>query len=112
MSVNECCVFIHLNYETVFGERVYLVGNHPQLGEWDIERALEFNTDETLYPLWVTHSKLTLPDNYTLEFKLLIANDHSIRWEDFPNNRTYSCHYRKAVIAIRQHSQQVAEKQV
>ena len=28
-----------INYKTEFGEQIYLVGNVPQLGDWDLKKA-------------------------------------------------------------------------
>ena len=54
-----------------------LVGNHPQLGNWDPKRAPTW-TDGVL--------ALTIPEGTTVAYKLVWElPDHSLRWEDGPN---------------------------
>ena len=56
---------------TRIGDRVALVGNTKELGEWDTEKALFLDTSPETYPMWSI--SLVLPRNCIIEYKYLIV---------------------------------------
>jgi len=99
---DECRLFIHLKYNTTFGEHLYLVGNHGLIGDWNIHKALKLETDNTKYPIWTCEKPIFLPRDYEIQFKLLVKNmnDETIRWEEIPSNRRYKMVHQKALIMV------------
>jgi len=37
----ECYLWIHLECITSYGQNLYLVGNHPSIGDWNIHNAVK-----------------------------------------------------------------------
>lgn len=37
---------------TEFTQSVIIVGNRPELGNWDPKKGLKLNTSHEMYPLW------------------------------------------------------------
>ena len=73
---------------TLFGEKVSLVGNQSQLGNWDTNKSVELKTDQNNFPLWESNP-ISFNNNSNLEYKYIISNknSHSIKWESFQGNR-------------------------
>ncbi|WP_256392503.1 alpha-amylase family glycosyl hydrolase [Natronoarchaeum rubrum] len=72
------------------GESVYLVGNVPELGNWDTAQAVGpfFNQVEHEYPDW--YHDVSVPAGTDLEFKFIKKDDSgSVTWES-GSNRTYT----------------------
>jgi hypothetical protein len=81
-SVNFVCA----NGATTMGQSVYLVGNIPQLGGWNVASAIKL--DPNVYPTWtgVIHS---LPINTSIEWKCIKRNESNtgnLVWEPGGNN--------------------------
>jgi len=76
--------------DTQLGERVVVVGSHPDLGDWDQDRSqVTMSTDEHSYPIWTAAWDFT--PGTLLEFKFLVLGKGSEdrgRWEDAIINRT------------------------
>ncbi|MDP8263225.1 MAG: 4-alpha-glucanotransferase [Candidatus Ancaeobacter aquaticus] len=72
---------------TVWGEQVFLVGSHPELGSWDIKKAnamTYFPGDE-----WKTEVMLSKEHSKLFEYKYIIRRDNgTVRWEA-SNNRVF-----------------------
>ena len=72
--------------QTVFGQSVYVVGNHPSLGEWDPSRAVKL--DPIAYPTW--NGTIELPENYNVEWKCLKRSEENanqrLEWQNGNNN--------------------------
>lgn len=61
--------------ETIFGEEIYLLGNLPQLGGWDPEKAIGPLSADA-YPTW--EIELALPANTYFEFQWVKKRDGKI----------------------------------
>lgn len=72
--------------ETQLGQCIYLVGNHPMLGEWNPQKSIKLSTDPFTYPFWTTPI-LSLPLNSSIEYKYLFKTQDTITWESLPNRR-------------------------
>lgn len=73
------------NAITSMGENLYVVGNHPALGDWDPEKALPMYTYD--YPSW-TGSSEDIPVGTSLAFKFIKKDGNKIVWESNIQNRT------------------------
>lgn len=69
---------------TNWGQNVYVVGNVPQLGNWNPAAAVPLTTGDTTYPAW--HGSGALPANTDVEFKFVIRQDgQPVIWETGAN---------------------------
>lgn len=73
------------NANTSFGEKLYVVGNHPSIGSWNPDNALPMYTYD--YPSWTASSE-DIPSGTALEFKFIKKNGGSVVWESNIQNRT------------------------
>eukprot|EP00190_Bangiopsis_sp_CCMP1999_P001754 CAMPEP_0198732548 /NCGR_PEP_ID=MMETSP1475-20131203/36522_1 /TAXON_ID= ORGANISM="Unidentified sp., Strain CCMP1999" /NCGR_SAMPLE_ID=MMETSP1475 /ASSEMBLY_ACC=CAM_ASM_001111 /LENGTH=994 /DNA_ID=CAMNT_0044495685 /DNA_START=80 /DNA_END=3064 /DNA_ORIENTATION=+ len=87
-----------VNFATRFGERVYVVGSLPELGNWDVKRAtpLKHNEDERVGDfLWETELQLRADSNMDSLFEYRYFAQHgpyfneaeNIRWENRFNRK-------------------------
>lgn len=75
------CAFTHAR--TLPGDKLFVIGDLPELGEWDPGRAVELDPRE--WPTW--KATLQLPRGASFEYKLLVKNQSGIFWEE-GGNRT------------------------
>lgn len=69
--------------ETTFGESIHVVGNIPELGNWDPENAPEAFLNPN-YPYWFL--PVSVPINETIEFKFIkIDSQGNVLWESGGN---------------------------
>ena len=89
-----CHLAVHA--ETLWGDRLMLVGSSAQLGRWNpAESSVELTTDRKSYPVWRVSRELTLPPNgEALEYKVIIVRSRGggaleplFEWEPLPENR-------------------------
>ncbi len=75
------------NYVTSVGQDLYVVGNVPELGNWDVTKAVKLNwvdSDTWSGPVFFTASKGT-----SIQYKYIMRSGGSTAWEN-GSNRTYS----------------------
>ncbi|WP_436926538.1 alpha-amylase family glycosyl hydrolase [Halosimplex amylolyticum] len=80
-------VIFHVEAETVPGETIHVVGDLPELGNWDPLAGSEsfMNPD---YPEWFL--PVSVPKNTSFEFKFVkIDEDDNVTWES-GSNRSYT----------------------
>jgi hypothetical protein len=75
--------FTCYNGNTVWGQNVYVVGNQPELGNWDAASAVKL--DATSYPTW-TGTISSLPSNTTIEWKCIKRDVGAVEWQAGSNN--------------------------
>ncbi|KAH8033083.1 hypothetical protein HPB51_006088 [Rhipicephalus microplus] len=93
---NDSCRQLHLRVQavTLHGETVFVCGSTPQLGEWQVARALEMHLEDPATKVWGV--KVSAPLHKTLEFRyfigILLENSNVIvrRWETVRQPRTVS----------------------
>ncbi len=80
--------FTEVGYVTYYGQDVYIVGNVPELGNWNTAQAVKLN--------WVNNNTWSGPVTFTtskgqtIEYKYIVKNpDGSIIWEG-GSNHTYT----------------------
>ncbi|MFC7115088.1 carbohydrate-binding module family 20 domain-containing protein [Natronoarchaeum sp. GCM10025703] len=80
-------VVFHVNAQTDPGENIHVVGNVPELGDWDPAEAPEAMHNPN-YPEWFL--PVGVPTDTNLEFKFVkIADDGTVTWES-GSNRTFT----------------------
>jgi len=86
MQPNKIRVFLGVNYHTVLGENVYVVGNIPELGNWNTK--LSFPLTYHQHGNWSRALTLERRDQI-IEYKYIIVKEstNEIRWEE-GSNRT------------------------
>ncbi len=80
-------VTFNINYHTTFGQSVYVAGSIPELGDWDVSKALILNCDN--YPQWNLELDIEHWKN-PVEYKYLIINDSDksvVSWEPGENRK-------------------------
>lgn len=53
-------VHFKVKFYTQLSEQVKLIGNLPQLGAWDPNRAISLTTNPELYPFWMSTRPILL----------------------------------------------------
>ncbi|SDZ08913.1 Glycosidase [Evansella caseinilytica] len=79
--------FVVDNAHTNYGENVYLVGNVPELGNWNPADAIGpmFNQVVYSYPTW--YYDVSVPADTALEFKFIIVDGNgNVTWESGGNH--------------------------
>lgn len=74
---------------TRVGENIFIAGSIPQLGSWDLKKALPLSADmyDNTCPLW--QAQLDLPAGTKLEYKFVRKyDDGRVVWEDDDNRST------------------------
>ncbi|GGS32082.1 carbohydrate-binding module family 20 domain-containing protein [Actinokineospora fastidiosa] len=71
-----------VNATTTWGQNIFVVGNHPSLGNWSPSAAIPLSS--TTYPIW--RASVTLPAGTRFEYKYLRKTSNgSATWESGPN---------------------------
>ncbi len=70
-----------VNATTIWGENVYVVGNRPELGNWDPAGGVPLSSAD--YPVW--RGTVSLPLNATVEYKYVKRNGGQVIWETGAN---------------------------
>ena len=66
-------VTFHVDYRTIWGESLYIVGNHPALGAGDYENALKMDIEGS--DRW--HATIELPDAIAeVDYRYFVRNEH------------------------------------
>ncbi len=77
-------VDFEIHYETAFGERVCVLGNHEIMGAWDVSRATALEWTEG--HAWKT--SVELPAGGVFFYKYVVVRDDGeiVRWQDGSNS--------------------------
>jgi len=68
---------VELDVETEWGQGVFLTGDHPALGNWDVAESVPMRAEE--HPTWRT--ELDLPEGTYVEFEWLTREDgRAVEW--------------------------------
>jgi glycosidase len=86
LSDDQVQVVFKVNASTAFGENVHVVGNVPELGNWDPALAPEAMMNPN-YPVWFL--PVSVPRNTTLQFKFVKKNGGTVTWEG-GSNRSFT----------------------
>lgn len=73
------------NNNTKFGEKLYVVGSIPELGNWDINNAIELNGDN--WPNWKSEDSITLPSGMNFEYKYVVKTASGLIYESGENRQ-------------------------
>lgn len=83
-------IHFHAKQEEVqFNGQVRVVGNHPLLGEWNPEQGLLLETNEDIFPCWISTQPTTVDLHSTVEYKYAVMdmNGAFLNWEAHDGNR-------------------------
>jgi glycosidase len=87
LSGDEVQVIFKVNASTVSGQNVYVVGNIPELGDWDPAKAPEAMLNPN-YPQWFL--PVSVPKNTALQFKFIKKDGGgTVTWEG-GSNRSFT----------------------
>ncbi|KAI0736308.1 glucoamylase [Fomitopsis betulina] len=71
-----------VDYDTVYGENLYITGSVDALSDWSTSSALIMSAAD--YPTWSI--TVYLPASTTIQYKYITIYDGTVTWEDDPNN--------------------------
>lgn len=80
--VNVPVTFYIKNATTSLGQNVYISGNIPELGNWDVSQAAGPGFCPS-YPMW--NVTVNLPVNETIQFKAIKYSSSGVVWEEGAN---------------------------
>jgi alpha-amylase len=80
-SCTTVAVTFAVNATTVFGQNVFVVGNRPELSNWNTGGGLALSS--ATYPVW--RGTVNLPANTTFEYKYIKKNGSQVTWESGGN---------------------------
>jgi glycosidase len=86
LSDDQVQVIFHVTASTVFGENVYVVGNIPELGNWDPAKSTEAMVNPN-YPDWFL--PVSVPRGTSFQFKFVKKNGSTVTWEG-GSNRSFT----------------------
>ena len=79
------CSAVAVNFaatvSTVWGENVYVLGNRPELSNWNTSGGLALSS--ATYPVW--RGTVNLPPNTAVEYKYVKKNGSTVSWESGAN---------------------------
>lgn len=75
-----------IQYQTVVGQSVYVVGDLPELGANDVRRAVKL--EPSAYPLW--RATISLPTNRSYSYRFIWRNDSAAQVASLSNATTIS----------------------
>lgn len=74
-----------INFDTAPDQRIKIVGDKPELGNWNPREAINLYTTNDLYPLWVTKERIKIKVGLNIDYKYLIFDDKdNYNWEYLP----------------------------
>ncbi|HAH33074.1 MAG TPA: hypothetical protein DCL44_12245 [Elusimicrobia bacterium] len=70
-------------FKTALGQRIFVTGNCPELGNWDLDKA--FQLEYVNENLWMEDMSLTRPPGASMAYKFIVKNpDGTVLYEDRP----------------------------
>lgn len=83
LSGDQNQIIFHVQANTVMGENIYIVGNIPELGNWDPDKCTEAMLNPN-YPEWFL--PVSVPAGTTIEFKFIKKDANgTVTWESGEN---------------------------
>ena len=94
-----CFVQFQLSQKTCPGEDIYITGNIPSLGLWNVEKSEKMVTSGEEYPLWKSKENIIVQQDTEIQYKYLIFNGNKFKcWENHENRRVKIGKFLKVVI--------------
>ncbi|KAF9811041.1 hypothetical protein IEO21_06707 [Rhodonia placenta] len=81
-STSGVSVTFEVEYDTEYGENLYITGSVSELEDWSADDALIMSSAN--YPTWSI--TVTLPASTAIQYKYLTKYNGDVTWEDDPNN--------------------------
>jgi alpha-amylase len=81
-SCSTVAVTFAVNATTTFGQNVFVLGNRPELSNWNTSGGLALSP--ATYPVW--RGTVNLPPSATFEYKYVKKNGSSVSWESGGNS--------------------------
>ncbi|CAD8133524.1 unnamed protein product [Paramecium pentaurelia] len=92
-------VLFRVKCSTEFSQMVRIVGNTPQLGNWNPQQGFKLITNNEMYPIWYSDYALEVELNQLVEFKIIITDGCNSLWE-FGENRFLQIQGQKLVVVL------------
>lgn len=89
-TVSEVLLTLNVLVATVPGQSILVSGNSPELGNWDIGRAVQLEASGYTSNVMLWRVSVTLKAGTSFEYKYLLRNgDGSVVWEN-GDNKSYT----------------------
>ena len=62
-------ITFHCEYQTSISEHLHIIGNIPELGDWNESKSPRMYTSQTTYPIWYSTFNITYPIGKTIEYR-------------------------------------------
>lgn len=83
LSGDQNQIVFHISASTQYGDNIYITGNIPELGNWDVNKCTEAMLNPN-YPEWFL--PVSVPVGTTIEFKFIRKDPAgNVTWESGPN---------------------------
>ncbi|CAD8176000.1 unnamed protein product [Paramecium octaurelia] len=92
-------VLFRVKCSTEFSQMVRIVGNTPQLGNWNPQQGFKLITNNEMYPIWYSDYALEVELNQLVEFKIIITDGYNSFWE-CGENRSIQIQGQKLVVVL------------
>ncbi len=103
LSGDQNQIIFHVQKQTILGQKVYIVGNIPELGNWDPVKALDafHNPDPVQWYDWFL--PVSVPQGVTFQYKFILKDDSgNVIWEGGNNRSATSSSVANGVIDLPQ----------
>lgn len=105
-----CFVQFKLNYRTILGkikfliklgEDIRIVGDIPELGNWDPNKSEKLITSKTDFPIWKSKENIKVKQNSEINYKYVIFQDGKFsKWEQIPNDLNRTVHIKNYIRVV------------
>ena len=76
-SSTTATITFHCEYPTMINECLHIIGNIPELGNWNESNAPQMHTSHTMYPIWYSTFDITYPIGKTIEYRYYTTSSTS-----------------------------------
>jgi len=85
----------------IIGEEIRIVGDVPELGNWDPTKAEKLITSKADFPIWKSKENIKVKQNSEINYKYVIfENGKFKRWEEIPLNKNRTVNIKNYVRVV------------
>jgi hypothetical protein len=100
-------MIFHVTAYTQPGQKVYVVGSIPELGNWDPAKAKDAFHNPNPAEWWKWFLPVSVPKSTTFQYKYIMKNDQGqVVWEGGSNRTATSSSANSGVVDMPQHTWQ------
>lgn len=101
LSNDQNQMIFHVNAYTQLGQRVYVVGNVPELGSWDPSKAVDAFHNPSSSEWWKWFLPISVPKGTNIQYKYIMKDEQgNVTWESGANRSAVSSSDNEGVIVL------------